>query len=85
MITREDVARRIRDYLNHRISLEELVRWAEDVLIEEEFEEPHAARIRDAVARLGLADVRAFGLTWEDCEAILERLGYRAMVEIVKA
>lgn len=85
MITREDVAQRIRDYLNHRISLEELVRWAEDALMEEEFEEPHAARIRDAVARLGLADVRAFGLTWGDCEVILERLVYRAMVEIVKA
>lgn len=85
MITREDVVQRIRDYLNHRISLEELVQWAEDVLMEEEFEELHVASIRDAVARLGLADVRAFGLTWEDCETILKRLGYRVTVEIVKA
>lgn len=85
MITREDVVQRIKDYLNHRISLEELVRWAENVFMEEEFEEPHATGIRDAIARLGLADVQAFGLTWEDCEAILKRLGYIATVEIVKA
>ncbi len=40
-------------------------------------------RIRDVVARLGLADVRAFGLTWEDCEQFLESLGYSARVEVV--
>jgi len=39
--------------------------------------------IRDAVARLGLADVRAFGLTWEECESLLKQLGYNARVEIV--
>lgn len=35
------------------------------------------------MARLGLADVRAFGLTWEDCEQVLRELGYGARVEIV--
>jgi hypothetical protein len=39
--------------------------------------------MRNAVARLGLADVWAFGLTWEDCESILKQLGYDARVEIV--
>lgn len=34
--------------------------------------------LRDIVARIGFADVRAFGLTWEDCETFLNRLGYRA-------
>lgn len=38
---------------------------------------------RKVVSRLGLADVRAFGLTWEDCEAYLRQLGYSARVEIV--
>ncbi len=41
------------------------------------------AALRFVVSRLGLADVRAFGLTWDDCEELLERLGYRARVEIV--
>lgn len=31
---------------------------------------------------VGVADVRAFGLTWEDCEALLGQLGYKARVEI---
>jgi hypothetical protein len=35
------------------------------------------------VARLGVADVRAFGLTWKDCEAMLRTLGYDARVEVV--
>ena len=43
----------------------------------------HYDAIRDAVARLGLADVQAFGLTWEDCASILKHLGYDARVEIV--
>jgi hypothetical protein len=30
-----------------------------------------------------LADVQAFGLTWEDCANILKQLGYDARVEII--
>jgi len=44
-----------------------------------EFESP---AVRDAVARLGVADVRAFGLTWEDCQRLLRDLGFEAHVEI---
>jgi precorrin-4 methylase len=43
----------------------------------------NADRIRDVVARLGVADVRAFGLTWENCEQFLQSLGYSARIEIV--
>jgi hypothetical protein len=37
------------------------------------------------VARIGVADVRAFGLTWEDCEQSLMDLGYRTEVQISQA
>jgi hypothetical protein len=37
------------------------------------------------VGRLGAADVRSFGLTWEDCEHLLKRLGYTAHVDITAA
>jgi addiction module HigA family antidote len=37
------------------------------------------------VGRLGVADVRAFGLTWADCEELLGRLGFSARIEIVAA
>lgn len=48
-----------------------------------EFEEKGAASISAVVSRLGLADVRAFGLTWEDCEELLGQLGFSARIEIV--
>ena len=82
-ITREMVAHKLAAYLHHEISLDELVDWAQSAMMEGEFDEAHHDVIRDSVARLGLADVRAFGLTWDDCETILKRLGYDARIEIV--
>jgi hypothetical protein len=38
--------------------------------------------LRDSLARLGLADVKAFGLSWEECEQLLARLGYRIQVQV---
>jgi len=38
--------------------------------------------VRDAVAHLGLTDVRAFGLTWDDCQRLLGDLGFAAEVNI---
>lgn len=85
MITRREVGRRIEDYLQHRISLEDLVDWAEEAMREADFEAAHVETIRDVVARLGLVDVRAFGLTWEDCETMLEKLGYEVKIEVTEA
>jgi hypothetical protein len=36
--------------------------------------------MRDVVARIGLADVREFGLSWDDCYGFLSRLGYKVQV-----
>jgi hypothetical protein len=76
------VAQRISAYLRGEQALTDLVSWAEDAMREGEFAGPDFAAIRDVVARLGLADVAAFGLTWEDAAGMLSRLGYRAKVEI---
>ena len=81
-VTREMVADRISAYLQDRQGLADLVSWAEDAMREGYFVDPDFDAIRDAVARLGLADVAAFGLTWEDAAGMLSRLGYRAKVEI---
>ena len=85
MITREDVAAQLKAYLDHRLKLDDLVDWAENVMNEEEFEGASFEAIRHATARLGIADVRSFGLTWEDCEDLLARLGYRAKIEVYEA
>lgn len=81
-ITKQTVAEKLAAYLRHELTLAQLVDWAETALIEAEFAEADAEAIRYVLARLGVADVRAFGLTWEDCEQLLQRLGYRARVEV---
>ena len=82
-ITKQAVADRIADYLHHRITQAQLVDWAENAMMDAEFDERDTAVVSAVVARLGVADVRAFGLTWADCEELLVRLGFAARVEIV--
>lgn len=84
-ITKQTVADKIADYLHHRITQAQLVDWAENALMDGEFDDRDVASISPVVARLGVADVRAFGLTWTDCEELLGRLGFAARVEIVAA
>jgi tellurite resistance protein len=83
--TKRDAADRIAAYLRHEISVAQLVDWAENAMMDGEFDEHEAAALRSVIARLGVADVRAFGLAWEDCEALLRSLGYDARVEVVPA
>ena len=83
MITREVLARQLGDYLRHRITRADLVDWAERAMMEAEFDDRDLETIRDITSRIGLADVREFGLVWEDCERYLARLGYQTKVDIV--
>lgn len=84
-ITKQAVADKMATYLRHDISLAELVSWAEEAMMDGEFAEQDINAISNVVARLGVADVRAFGLAWEDCEQLLRQLGYAARVDIVAA
>ncbi len=84
-ITRQKVAEKLTDYLHHRISLAELVDWAETAMMEAEFDERDLDNLREIIGRIGLADVRAFGLTWEDCEDLLARLGYRVSIKVLES
>lgn len=83
MITKKIAAEKIADYLQNRITLSSLVNWAEEAVMEGKFDERNTDALMSVVSRIGLADVKSFGLTWEECEAILEKLGYRANIEIV--
>ncbi len=84
-VTKQIVADKIAAYLHHRITLAQLVDWAENALMEGEFAEQDAAVLAAVVSRLGVADVRAFDLTWADCEQLLGQLGFSARIEIVTA
>ena len=85
IITKQTAAAKIASYLHHEIKLTELVEWAEDAVMEGEFSPRETDTLRAVTARLGVADVRAFGLAWEDCEQLLEQLGYAARVDVVAA
>jgi hypothetical protein len=82
LVTKQTAADKLTAYLHHELSLAQLVDWAETALLDGEFAEQDMEALRFVVSRLGVADVRAFGLTWEDCENLLDRLGYRARVEV---
>jgi len=81
-ITKDLVAGKLSDYLHHEMTLDQLVDWAETAMMEGEFDTASINPIRDVVGRIGLADVRAFGLAWVDCEAMLEELGYEVELTI---
>ena len=85
LITKTIVADKIAAYLHHDITLAQLVDWAERAMMEDEFDDIGLSAIRSAVSRLGVADVRAFGLAWDDCEELLRELGFAARVNIVTA
>lgn len=86
VITRQILARQLSEYLQHKATIGQLVDWSERAMMDGNFE-PAADHdtLRDITGRLGLADVRAFGLTWEDCEAFLSRLGYCAKVDVFQS
>ncbi|HHW41756.1 MAG TPA: hypothetical protein GXX19_11540 [Syntrophomonadaceae bacterium] len=83
-LTRNKLAQKLIDYLYHRITLADLVDWAEMSMMESDFDEKEYETIREIVGRLGLADVKAFGLTWEDIQNILRQLGYRVNLQITE-
>ena len=54
-------------------------------MLDGDFAPADAAVLRKVVPRLGVADVRAFGLEWADCAQMLRLLGFRARIEVVAA
>lgn len=85
IITKQAAAGKIADYLHHELTLAELVDWSENAMMDGEFDEADAAAISQVIARLGVSDVRAFGLTWEDCGELLRQLGFVPRVDVVAA
>jgi hypothetical protein len=84
VLTRKALADTLIKYVNREIDLPTLVNWAEDMIREADFENRNFELIRDILARIGLADVREFGLTWDDCYNYLHKLGYNVKVELLE-
>lgn len=84
-VTRQITARKLQAYLKGRLETAELVEWAEQAMLDGDFAPADAPVLRKVVPRLGVADVRAFGLEWTDCVQLLRLLGFRARVDVVAA
>jgi hypothetical protein len=84
-ITKQTVADKIAAYLHHEITLAQLVDWAENAVMVGELAGRDAKILSSVIARLGVADVRAFGLAWDDCEELLRKLGFSPRVEVIAA
>lgn len=82
VITKRDVADKLISYLKHEITIAQLVDWAENAMMDSDFETAHFEQIIEIVGRLGVADVKAFGLLWEDCEKFLKKLGYEVKIDV---
>jgi len=59
------------NYFQHKISLDELVSWAENAFMEGDIQDEDAEVVHNILARLGLADVKTFGLYREDCDNMI--------------
>ena len=81
IITKQPLAVHLLNYLQHKTSLNDLVTWAENMLMDGDIQGEDPDVVRDILARLGLADVKAFGLFWEDCNEFMRRLGYELRVD----
>ena len=84
ILTRKLLADMLIKYINREIDLSMLINWAEEMVRESDFENSSFELIRDILARIGLADVCEFGLTWDDCYDYLHGLGYDVKVELLE-
>lgn len=82
LVTSKLVAEKLTSYLHHELGLAELVDWAENTMMDGGFDENNYEILRDIVSRLGVADVKTFGITWEECEKFLNQLGYSVNIQV---
>jgi len=85
ILKKKDVADNLLNYLHHKTSLNELVSWAELMVMDAEFKSGEEKIIMETLSRIGIADVRQFGLYWEDCETMMNNLGYKFQINAIKA
>ena len=84
LITFEVLADKIRTYLQHQSSLAELVEWAENAMMDGEFEETNDYAIRDITGTACvsvLQEAGRFSLSKEDFEQFLSQLEHTVRKE----
>lgn len=83
MITQDTVVEKILAHLNHQMTEEQLVHWAEDALVEvteSDADIPNEEALLDVLAYLGAGDTPGFPLSWAVLSEFLARFGVRVQV-----
>lgn len=81
IVTKQLLAVNLLNYLQHKKSLDDLVDWAENAFMEGIIHEEDLDIVGSILARIGVADVKTFGLTLEDCDEIMRKLGYELKID----
>ena len=76
IITKQLLAINLLCYLQHKTTLSDLVNWAEYAFREGDIQGEHPEVVRAILAKLGLAEVKAYGILWDDCYIYMQKLGY---------
>lgn len=84
-VTRKIVADKIAAHLHGKLALEALVDWAENAVADGKFEPGFENMLMEAVGSLGLADVHGYEVFRDDCVRMLQRLGYKKLVDSISA
>jgi hypothetical protein len=66
-------------YLEGRISLQEMVHWAEELVMNGFEADPVESEI---IYRLGAGDAENFELSWEELAQMLKQLGYKVRLQL---
>lgn len=82
LVTKEALTDMLVKYLNREISKDELVDWAENMICDADFPQKDIILIKKVLSHIGLADVKEFGLTWDDCYNYLHELGHDVTVKV---
>jgi len=75
-ITKEILASKILEYLNRRLSANELAVWAEGAMVEGDYQQEYFTEIAEALAAIGAIDVKGFELPIAFYLNILIKLDY---------
>jgi len=80
VLMRGAILRMINRYLGQEIPLTALVEWAQETLQAGDLSADDAAFLQELTDRAGQPGTKAFGLTLEDCDQLLRRLGHELRV-----
>lgn len=76
IITKQELAVHLLNYLQRKLTIADLVNRAKGAFMEGDIQGEDQEVVRDVLARLGLADVKSFGLLGDECDDMMRKLGY---------